>query len=66
MTTNELDGESQNAAASGADQKWFEIEPGVRFRVLLSTLQTGGAFACLECIAQPGTGSPLQVHHNVV
>jgi mannose-6-phosphate isomerase-like protein (cupin superfamily) len=49
-------------ATSGAE--WFEPEPGVRFKVLASTEQTAGAYACLENIAQKGTGSPLHIHHN--
>jgi len=36
----------------------------VRFRVLTPTEDTGGAFACIECIAEPNTGSSLHIHHN--
>jgi len=54
----------ERAALDTAGADWFEVEPGVRFKVVASTEQTGGIYACLECIAQKDSASPLHVHHN--
>jgi len=43
---------------------WYVSEPGVRFKVLVSTEQAAGSYCCLETIAQNGTGSPIHIHHN--
>lgn len=43
---------------------WYDSEPGVRFKVLVSTEQSGGAYCCMETVAQKGTGSPVHIHHN--
>lgn len=43
---------------------WFEVEPGLRFKVLASGEQTNGTYACLESIALKGLGSPLHIHHR--
>lgn len=47
-----------------AEADWLEVEPGVRFKVVVSSEQSSGIYACLESIAQKGAGSTLHIHHN--
>lgn len=55
---------NQGGAGVSADTGWFEAEPGVKFKVLVPTEQTDGLYACLESIAQKGTGSTFHIHHK--
>jgi mannose-6-phosphate isomerase-like protein (cupin superfamily) len=57
---------NSNASSSGTSMPvgWLQVEPGVRFKVLVSSEQSAGAYACLEMVAQKGTGSTVHIHHN--
>jgi mannose-6-phosphate isomerase-like protein (cupin superfamily) len=43
---------------------WYEVEPGMVFKVIVSSEETGGAYAIVESIAQPGVGSITHRHHH--
>jgi mannose-6-phosphate isomerase-like protein (cupin superfamily) len=62
MKQTNLDQTESSIAAIEAG--WYVPEPGVRFKVLVSTEQAAGSYCCLDTIAQSGTGSPVHIHHN--
>ena len=51
-------------AGAVSEAEWLQIEPGVQFKVIASTNQTRGSYACIETIALKGTGSPIHIHHR--
>jgi mannose-6-phosphate isomerase-like protein (cupin superfamily) len=64
LVTKNADANQIRPSIAASEADWLEPEPGVRFKVLASTEQTGGSYACMETIAQKGTGSPLHIHHR--
>jgi|ERR1700761_2565069 mannose-6-phosphate isomerase-like protein (cupin superfamily) len=50
---------SPNTVAPG----WYQVEPGMVFKVIVSSKETGGAYAIVESIAEPGIGSITHQHH---
>lgn len=51
-------------ASSNVESEWLETTPGERFRIRISSSDTGGAYLILEIEADPRIGVPLHVHDN--
>jgi mannose-6-phosphate isomerase-like protein (cupin superfamily) len=47
-----------------ANDAWYEVEPGMVFKVIVSSKETGGAYSIVESIAEPGIGSITHRHHK--
>jgi mannose-6-phosphate isomerase-like protein (cupin superfamily) len=60
--TNELNPSTTPASRSYSKTKWYEERPGLRFRVLVSSAETNGAYSLLETVAQKGVGTPMHIH----
>ncbi|MCA6111165.1 cupin domain-containing protein [Bradyrhizobium cenepequi] len=43
---------------------WYDAAVGERIAVRVSSLDTNGAYAVVESIADPGCGVPLHLHQN--
>jgi quercetin dioxygenase-like cupin family protein len=50
--------------AVGSQAAWHEAEPGLLFKLLVSSDETQGAYAIVESIAHPGIGSPVHAHNK--
>ena len=64
MTTKFTSANQSPHAGAVSEAEWLQIEPGVQFKVIASTNQTRGSYACMETIALKGTGSPIHIHHR--
>jgi mannose-6-phosphate isomerase-like protein (cupin superfamily) len=64
MPTKDVDQNQTRPPMATPGATWFEAEPGVRFKVLVSAEQTGGSYAFIESIVQKGAGSTLHIHHH--
>lgn len=64
MTTHETENDAGTASLDSAAPGWYEVEPGMVFKVIVSSKETGGAYAVVESIAQSGVGSITHMHHK--
>jgi mannose-6-phosphate isomerase-like protein (cupin superfamily) len=64
VTMKQTNMDQTESSITTVEAGWYVSEPGVRFKVLVSTEQAAGSYCCLETIAQNGTGSPIHIHHN--
>jgi quercetin dioxygenase-like cupin family protein len=46
------------------NEEWLQTRPGERCLIHTSAADTGGAFAVVEIISQPGDGTPVHIHRN--
>jgi len=51
----------ENATDKGP---WYEGSAGERIAVRLSSTNTNGAYAIVECVAPPGCSTPMHIHRN--
>ncbi|CAB3759086.1 cupin domain-containing protein [Paraburkholderia solisilvae] len=64
MTIQESANDAGAATLESGGPGWYEVEPGMTFKVIVSSKETGGAYAVVESIAQPGVGSITHIHHK--
>jgi mannose-6-phosphate isomerase-like protein (cupin superfamily) len=64
MTTPKNTGDAGTASSDPVAADWYEVEPGMVFKVIVSSAETGGAYAIVESIAAPGVGSITHRHHH--
>ena len=64
VTMKQTNFDQTGSSITTVEAGWYVPEPGVKFKVLVSTEQAAGSYCCLETIAESGTGSPIHIHHN--
>jgi hypothetical protein len=55
---------SDNKPDSSDGGPWYEGTQGERIAVRISSLQTDGAYAVVESLADPGCATPMHLHRN--
>jgi mannose-6-phosphate isomerase-like protein (cupin superfamily) len=55
---------SDNRPDSSDAGRWYEGTRGERIAVRISSLETDGAYAVLESLAEPGCATPMHLHRN--
>jgi mannose-6-phosphate isomerase-like protein (cupin superfamily) len=63
MTIGKNAGDAGSAQPNTLAPGWYQVEPGMVFKVIVSSKETGGAYAIVESIAEPGIGSITHRHH---
>ena len=53
-------------ATRPAIDPWLEVTPGERVNIRTSGDETGGVYAMIEGVAEPGNGVPMHIHANEV
>ena len=48
----------------GNKSEWFDITPGERFSIRMSSEETNGAYTMLEVVADHRNGTPMHLHQN--
>jgi mannose-6-phosphate isomerase-like protein (cupin superfamily) len=55
---------SDNKSNSSDVGPWYEGTRGERIAVRISSLETDGAYAVVESLAEPGCATPMHLHRN--
>ncbi|GAB7522408.1 cupin domain-containing protein [Paraburkholderia sp. 2C] len=64
MTIQQNASNARPAPLNSMASDGYEVEPGMVFKVIVSSRETGGAYAIVESIAEPGIGSITHSHRK--
>ncbi len=63
MTTTSAPLETR-PSGDGSKGEWLQTRPGERCLIRTSAADTGGAYAVVEIISEPGDSTPLHIHQD--